>query len=80
MLIRIYNVETKETIHEIEVSDRIKSEKSIFGKVKDFLGAEYGKEPRLMFQGRIDFATNTCSDDSGYINNLGIGKFNYYKI
>ena len=80
MLIRLYNVETKETIHEFPISNRIKSEKSIFGKVKDFLRAEYGKEPRLMFQGRIDFATNTCSDDSGYINNLGIGKFNYYKV
>jgi hypothetical protein len=80
MTIRIYNVETKETIHEFELSNRIKKEESIFKKVKDELRVKYGKEPRLIFSGKLDFSTRTCSEDSGYVNNLGIGKINYIKI
>ena len=65
MKIKIYNVETKETIHEFEMSNRVKKESSILNKIKEELGNKYGKTPRLMFQGKLDFATRTCSDDSG---------------
>ena len=80
MTIRVYNVETKETIHEFELSNRIKKESSILQKVKEQLEIKYGKKPRLIFQGRLDFRTKSFDDDSGYLNNLGIGKFNYMKV
>ena len=76
MKVTIYNVETKNTIHEFEMSSRVKKESSIFQKVKDELKAKYGKDPKLIFSGII-YAGGRCSDDSGYVNNLGIGKFNY---
>ena len=76
MKIRIYNVESHETLHEFEMSNKVKKESSIFQKVKEELQNKYGKEPKLIFQGVI-FAGGKRSDDSGYINNLGIGKINY---
>lgn len=80
MTIRIYNVETKEVIHEFELSNRIKKEESILKKVKDELRIKYNKEPRLIFSGEFDFSTRTYSNDSGYINNLGIGKIDYVRV